>query len=100
MLTKFSVTNFKGFNQEFVFNLDGAREYTFNKECVKDGFVNNSVIYGKNGVGKSNLGLAIFDIISHLTDNESGSSFYTSYFNAYSESLVSTFKYEFFIKGV
>ena len=28
----------------------------------------NALIYGHNGVGKSNLGLAIFDIIGHLTD--------------------------------
>lgn len=99
MLTKFSITNFKGFNQEFVFNLSDSRGYTFNHECVKNEIINNAIIYGKNGVGKSNLGLAIFDIINHLTDNESSPHLYSSYLNAINELSYATFKYEFFIKG-
>jgi DNA replication protein DnaC len=68
MLTKFSVSNFKGFNQDFVFDFSDTNGYEFNKSCVKNGIVNNALIYGHNGVGKSNLGFAIFDIIGHLTD--------------------------------
>jgi len=69
MLKKFEVENFKGFKNKLVFDLT-AREYEFNKSIVKNGIVNKAIIYGKNGIGKSNLGIALFDIISHLTDKQ------------------------------
>lgn len=95
MLTKFSVTNFKGFNEEFVFDLSDTNGYAFNKECVKDGVVNNAIVYGPNGVGKSNLGLAIFDIIGHLTDKETDEFKYSFYLNAFNSSNWASFHYEF-----
>lgn len=67
MLTYFSVTNFKGFNIPLSFNFK-AKEYTFNSAVISNGFVKNALIYGKNGTGKSSLGFALFDLISHLTD--------------------------------
>lgn len=69
MLKKFEVENFKGFEERLVFDLT-ARDYAFNSELAQNGIVNKALIYGKNGIGKSNLGIAIFDIISHLTDKE------------------------------
>lgn len=99
MLTKFSVSNFKSFNEEFVFNLKDANGYNFNQESVNNGIVENAIVYGKNGVGKSNLGLAIFDIISHLTDKEHGDLEYVHYQNALNNSEFTTFKYEFFINS-
>ena len=69
MLKRFEVENFKGFKNKIVLDLT-AREYEFNKSVVKEGLVNKAIIYGKNGVGKSSLGIAIFDIILHLTDKE------------------------------
>ncbi len=97
MLTKFSVSNFKSFNEEFVFDLQNTNGYNFNKESVFEGIVENAIVYGKNGVGKSNLGLAIFDIISHLTDTEHGDSEYDYYLNALNPSKFATFRYEFLI---
>ncbi|MBD3724737.1 MAG: ATP-binding protein [Flavobacteriaceae bacterium] len=97
MLTRFSVTNFKSFNEEFVFDLRNTNGYNFNKESVIEGVVENAIVYGKNGVGKSNLGLAIFDIICHLTDKEHGDSEYSFYLNALNDSNFATFKYEFLI---
>jgi AAA15 family ATPase/GTPase len=38
-----------------------------------------SNVYGANASGKSNLVFAIFDIVQHLTDNESKGSFYQNY---------------------
>ncbi len=99
MLTRFSVTNFKGFHTEFVFDLQETNNYSFNSECIKNGVVNNALIYGHNGVGKSNLGIAIFDIVGHLTDKESNDSVYTNYLNAYSELSEATFHYEFVFEG-
>jgi AAA15 family ATPase/GTPase len=69
MLKRFEVENFKCFEKRFVFNLD-ARDYEFNKHLIRNGIVNKAIIYGKNGIGKSNLGIALFDIVSHLTDKE------------------------------
>jgi len=95
MLTKFSVSNFKSFNTEFTFDLQDTNAYAFNKESIKNGVVNNAIVYGYNGIGKSNLGLAIFDIISHLTDNNKNSSQYSFYLNAINNSDTANFKYEF-----
>lgn len=95
MLTKFSVSNFKSFNTEFVFDLLDTNAYEFNKASVKNGIVNNALVYGHNGVGKSNLGLALFDIIGHLTDTQTNESEYSIYLNALSSSLTASFKYEF-----
>lgn len=68
MLTKFEVENFRGFKNRFIFDLSEIKNYEFNSECINNGIVNKAMIYGKNGCGKSNLGYAIFDLISHLTD--------------------------------
>jgi len=95
MLTKFSVSNFKGFNKEFVLDLQDTNAYEFNKQSIKNGAVNNALIYGHNGVGKSNLGLAIFDIIGHLTDKETNESHYSYYLNAINNSETADFCYEF-----
>lgn len=97
MLVKFSVSNFKSFNNEFIFDLQDTNGYEFNKTSVKDGIVNNALIYGHNGVGKSNLGLALFDIIGHLTDSNTNESEYYIYLNALSKAETAKFKYEFLI---
>lgn len=97
MLTKFSVSNFKSFNEEFVFDLQNTNGYNFNKDSVIEGIVENAIVYGKNGVGKSNLGLAIFDIIDHLTDTEHGDFEYIHFLNALNKSKLATFHYEFLI---
>ena len=99
MLTKFSVSNFKGFNTEFIFDLQDTNGYAFNKECIKNGIVNNAIVYGHNGVGKSNFGLAIFDIIGLLTDTETNESQYSFYLNALNNSETAKFHYEFIINS-
>ena len=98
MLSKFTVSNFKNFKEPFTFSLEEAKNYSFNASAVKEGIVQNAIVYGYNGVGKSNLGLALFDIVGHLTDkhtdaeNSYGES---SYLNAYNKTRAATFKYEF-----
>jgi len=99
VLAKFSVTNFKGFKEKFTLELDNPNGYNFNTESIKNGIVNNAIIYGKNGVGKSNLGLAIIDIIGHLTDNSTDENEYKPYLNAFNglnnTSYTASFYYEF-----
>ena len=71
MLTKFQVKNFKKFNDNLVFDLSKKGDYDFNEEVIRNNNINFALIYGSNGSGKSNLGLAIFDILFHTTDQSS-----------------------------
>lgn len=99
MLRKFKVSNFKSFEKDFVLDLTKVNGYEFNKDAVKNGVVNNAIIYGHNGVGKSNLALAIFDIIEHLTDKQRNESVYKNYLNAYCNSDTAYFYYEFSVNS-
>lgn len=95
MLRRFEVENFKCFENNFVLDLT-AREYTFNKNIVVNGIVNKAIVYGKNGVGKSSLGIALFDIVGHLTDKERMPARYLAlYLNLNSKKKYATFKYTF-----
>jgi len=95
MLTQFEVTNFKNFKSRLVFDFTKTKNYKFNEECVVNNIASKSLIYGHNGMGKSNLGFAIFDIISHLTDKNFDKDKYGHYLNAYSSETIATFKYSF-----
>lgn len=99
MIQKFRVSNFKCFEKDFELDFTQTRGYEFNPECVKNNIVNNAIIYGHNGVGKSNLTLAIFDIIAHLTDKEKSPKLYNNYLNANSECDCASFHYEFLINS-
>lgn len=95
MLKRFEVENFKGFKDRLIFDLQ-AREYEFNKNLVVNGIVNKGIIYGKNGIGKSNLGIALFDIVLHLTDKERMPVQYlTNYLSLDSLNKFAEFKYVF-----
>lgn len=97
MLRKFKVSNFKSFEKDFELDLTGVNSYEFNTGSIKNSIVNNALIYGHNGVGKSNLAWAIFDIIEHITDKYRNESVYKNYLNAFSNSDVAEFYYEFLI---
>lgn len=99
MLKKFSVSNFKCFETELLFDLATCDTYDFNPSCIKSGVVNNCMVYGHNGCGKSNLGLAVFDIIGHLTDKHKDLWRYQNYLNAYSSDTAACFTYEFLLDG-
>jgi len=98
MLRKFRVINFKGFEGPFELDLSNPNQYAFNQSSVVSGTINHALIYGKNGVGKSNLALAMFDIIEHLTDYNKNELDYTNYLNARSDLSAATFYYEFLIE--
>ena len=57
------------------------------------------IIYGKNSVGKSNFGLALFDIVSHITDNNSKPDLYNYYLCADQETEYAEFHYRFNFDG-
>ena len=94
MLQRFSVKNFKNFKNEFVWDLS-AGKYNFNSKSIKNGIVKNSVLYGKNGSGKSNLTYAVMDITTHLTDFTKQEKHYNQYINLDSSDDFAIFSYEF-----
>lgn len=99
MLTRFEVKNFKGFEKPIVLDMS-ARDYSFNQELVRNSIVNKAIIYGKNGIGKSSLGIALFDIILHLTDKERIPAQYLSnYLNLNHVNDPASFHYEFDFDG-
>lgn len=67
MLRKFEVKNFKNFRDTISIDFTNVHDYRYNEYCVKNSLINKIIIYGKNAEGKSNLGIALFDIQSDLT---------------------------------
>ena len=100
MLKKFSVTNFKNFEEKITFDLGQPKNYKFNTDCIKNGNVKNAIIYGKNASGKTNLILAIFDITNSLTDHNRMQSQYSIYRNLFCNiTQPAKFEYEFDLNG-
>lgn len=95
MLKKFSVENFKGFKNKITFDIGLPSNYNFNSEIIENGCVTKGIIYGINSSGKSNLGLAIFDIIIHLTDKQKLLPSYDYYLNMSSKKSFAQFEYIF-----
>ena len=99
MLKKFSVTNFKNFKTKMVFDLSKPANYEFNREIVQNNTITKGIIYGINGSGKSNLALAIFDIVLHMTDKEKLFDRYYPYLNLDSNKKEADFEYVFEFEG-
>ena len=95
MLCKFAVTNYRGFEQRIEWDLTKARDYAFNSFAIKNKIIKNGIIYGPNGSGKSNFGLAIFDIVNHLSQKWKKSDYYTNFAYAGNQKSTVDFEYEF-----
>lgn len=100
MLKHFSVINFKNFGRKTDLVLDHPSSYAFNEEVIQNGCVSKGIFFGINGSGKSNLALAIFDIILHLTDKEKALDKYQLYLNLSSNKPIAEFEYSFSFDGV
>jgi AAA15 family ATPase/GTPase len=95
MLKLFEVTGFKNFENTVRLDFSDVRDYNFNDACVSNGLLQKMIVYGKNSVGKSNLGLALFDIVSHLTSNNVGLELYNYYLNVQNKTGYAEFHYVF-----
>lgn len=62
MLRKFEVCGYKNFGERFVLDLTDIRDYKFNTQYIKNNLIKDGIIYGKNAIGKTNLGTALLDI--------------------------------------
>lgn len=99
VLKKFSVENFKGFKDKITFDIGSPSNYSFNSEIIENGCVAKGIIYGINSCGKSNLGLAIFDIIIHLTEKQKLLQGYDFYLNMSGRKSFAEFEYYFVFDG-
>lgn len=101
MLKRIEVENFKNFQNNTVFDLSAQYNYEFNSEIIskEEKCITKGIIYGINGAGKSNLGLAIFDLVAHLTDKQINEIRYTPYLNIQSKKRYASFKYVFSFGG-
>lgn len=100
MIKKFSVLNYKGFKEKIIFDLSQAKDYKFNTKAIRNNLIKSSVIYGDVGSGKTNLGLALFDLTTHLVDNKQINKQRTNYLNGDSKDDYASFEYEFLIDDV
>lgn len=97
MLKLFEVKGFKNFEHTFKIDFSNTRDYKFNSQCIKDGYIKDIIMYGKNSVGKTNFGLAMLDIVSHLTYKNVENNLYDYLVNRNSE--VAEFHYVFDFDG-
>jgi hypothetical protein len=95
VLKYFEVSGFKNFAKPFSIDFSDVRDYKFNEHCIKDGLLKNGIIYGENSTGKTNFGLALFDIVAHLTGNNVSPGLYDNYINAGSGRGEAEFRYLF-----
>ncbi|MCD8206455.1 MAG: ATP-binding protein [Bacteroidales bacterium] len=95
MLTKFAVKNYRGFAERIEWDLSHPSGYDFCRFAVRNGTVKNGIIYGPNGSGKTNLGLAIFDIANHLSHKWKKPDYYDNYACASTGSEGVEFEYSF-----
>lgn len=95
MLTKFAVTNYRGFADRIEWDLSSPANYEFNKSVIKNGVIKNGIIYGPNGSGKTNFSLAIFDIENHLSHKWKKPDYYANFIYTGSGEDVVRFEYTF-----
>ena len=95
MLTKFAVKNYRGFKDRIEWALSNPSNYSFNQKAIKDGFVKNGIIYGPNGSGKTNLSMALFDIVNHLTQKIKKPDYYKNFIYAGRPNGLVEFDYTF-----
>lgn len=95
MLKQFNVKNFKGFKDRITLHLGTPNNYEFQSEVISEGCITKGIIFGINGSGKSNLGLALFDIIFHLTDKQTILKNYIVYQNVEYKDRSVEFEYVF-----
>lgn len=95
MLKRFSVKNFKAFEDKVTLDLSSIGNYEFNKECISNDVCKTALLYGKNASGKSSLCFALFDIVEVLTDKYFCHECYRPYKHLLYQDEATEFEYEF-----
>lgn len=95
MLKLFEISGFKNFKEKFTLDFSDVRDYKFNTNCISKDLLSKIIVYGKNSIGKSNFGLAMFDIVSHLTNKNVSPGLYDYYLNVNNLNDYAEFHYVF-----
>ena len=95
MLKLFEVMGFKNFKDRITLDFSDVRDYKFNPACITNHLIGKMIVYGKNSIGKSNLGLAIFGIVSHLSSKNVTPNLYDYYLNVEAPTDYAEFHYIF-----
>lgn len=95
MLQYFCVKGFKNFSEKIELDFLNVRDYKFNTQCLTNGLVSKAIVYGKNSVGKTNFGLALFDVVSHLTNKNVTPNLYDYYLCSKVSNRYAEFEYIF-----
>lgn len=95
MLKLFEVSGFKNFKDTITLDFSDIRDYKFNTQCISNNLIGKVIVYGKNSIGKSNLGLAMFDIVAHLSSKNVTPNLYDYYLNVASLDDYASFHYVF-----
>lgn len=95
MLKLFEFSGFKNFEGKFTLDFSDVRDYKFNMNCISENLLSKIIIYGKNSIGKTNLGLAIFDIVTHMTNKNVTPGLYDYYLNVKNLNDYAKFRYVF-----
>lgn len=95
MLKKFQVENYRGFKNTLLWDLSDTRDYGFRKNLIDNKIVKKSVVFGRNGSGKSSLCTAVVDITAHLLDAEKDDVSQHLYTYVGNEDKFATFTYVF-----
>ncbi|MGE7673777.1 AAA family ATPase [Lysinibacillus sp. NPDC094403] len=98
MLKRFTISNYRIFNEPTTIDFSNVRDYKFNEECIKDGLINKAIMYGKNAVGKTSLGQALIDVRYTILPNERRQHEDIGFLNANSNEKSARFEYIFLIK--
>lgn len=99
MLKRFEVENYRGFKTKLIWDFSQTRDYSYNTNLVSNHISKHSVLYGKNGSGKTSLSYALLDLTNHLIDKQKiliPEQFFTYVGN---ESKIATFTYEFLLNN-
>jgi len=101
MLKKFTISNYRSFENPITLDFTKVGDYDFNEECIKDGLINKAIIYGENAVGKTNFGQAILDVTSMIMGTVSNKPLWqaSGFINARSNKQFARFEYIFQIDG-
>lgn len=104
MLTYFSVEGYRNFGHKIEWNFASTRDYRFNNDTLmidartECPVVKCALVYGRNAVGKTNLGNAMFDIWANLGIRNETPDVH-NYLNADKGGKEASFEYRFMFSG-
>ena len=93
MILRFSVEGYRGFAERLTFDLTKTRDYTYNTKAINRHVVKNALVYGRNGVGKTNLGKAMLDARHNVAHEALGFRTGTAFLNADEARSTARFSY-------